>query len=60
MWYESVNFGAEKEPGLTSEREFLIDNLLVRIHSIIVMIRWSGLAQWELNSLFQVALHVPS
>jgi len=27
-----------------SEREFFIDNLLVRIHFIIVMIRWSGLA----------------
>jgi hypothetical protein len=27
-----------------SEREFLIDNLLVRINSIIVMNRWTGLA----------------
>ena len=26
------------------ETEFLIDNLLVRIHFIIVMIRWTGLA----------------
>jgi len=26
------------------EREFLIDNLLVRIHFVIVMIRWTGLA----------------
>ena len=34
------------------EREFLIDNLLVRIHSIIVMIRWTGLASWEFESLF--------
>ena len=25
------------------EREFFIDNLLVRIHYIIVMIRWTGL-----------------
>jgi len=24
-----------------------IDNLLVRIHFIIVMIRWTGLAPWE-------------
>ena len=30
-----------------SEREFFIDNLLVRIHFIIVMIRWTGLAPWE-------------
>ena len=26
------------------EREFFIDNLLVRIHFIIVMVRWTGLA----------------
>jgi len=26
------------------EREFFVDNLLVRIHFIIVMIRWTGLA----------------
>jgi len=30
-----------------TEREFLIDNLLVRIHFIIAMIRWTGLAPWE-------------
>jgi len=44
------------------EREFFIDNLLVRVQFIIVMIRWTGLAPWEfefsfpgsLNSLFQV------
>ena len=29
------------------EREFFIDNLLVRIHFIIVMGRWTGLAPWE-------------
>ena len=29
------------------EREFFIDKLLVRIHLIIVMIRWTGLAPWE-------------
>jgi len=32
----------------------LIDNLLVRIHLIIAMIRWAGLAPWEF-----VALHLP-
>ena len=36
----------------TSEREFLIDNLLVRIHFIIVMIRWTGLAPWEFELPF--------
>ena len=39
----------------TREREFFIDNLLVRNHFINVMIRWIGLAPWSLNSLFQVA-----
>jgi len=29
------------------EREFFIDNLLVRIHFTIVMIRWTGLAPWQ-------------
>ena len=42
------------------EREFFTDKLLVRIHFIIVMIRWTGLAHGSLNSLFPVALHVPS
>ena len=42
------------------EREFFIDNLLVRIHFIIVMIRWTGLAPWKFDFLFQVALHLPS
>ena len=34
------------------EREFFMVNLLVRIHFIIVMIRWTGLAQWEFESPF--------
>ena len=34
------------------EREFLIGNLLVRIHFIIVMIRWTGLAPLEFESPF--------
>ena len=29
------------------EREFFIDNLLVRIHFIIEMIWWTGLVPWE-------------
>ena len=29
------------------EREFIIEDLLVRIHFIIKMIRWIGLAPWE-------------
>ena len=30
--------------GVFAEREFFIDNLLVRVHLIIAMIRWTGLA----------------
>ena len=29
------------------EREFFSDDLLVRIHFIIVKVRWTGLAPWE-------------
>ena len=32
-----------------AERQFFIDNLLVRIHFIIVVIRWTGLAPWEFD-----------
>ena len=38
------------------EREFFTDNLLVRIHFIIVMIRWTGLAPWECEFLFPGSL----
>ena len=34
------------------EREFFIDNLLVRIHFIIVMMRWTGLTPWEFEFPF--------
>ena len=34
------------------EREFIIGHLLVRIHLIIVMIRRTGLAQWEFDFPF--------
>ena len=33
-------------------REYFIDNLLVRIHFIIVMVRWTGPAQWEFEFPF--------
>jgi len=35
---------------------FFIDNLLVRIHFIIVMIRWTGLAPWEFEFPFPGSL----
>ena len=38
------------------DREFVIDNLLVRIHVIIVMIRWTGLAPWESEFSFSGVL----
>ena len=38
------------------KREFLIDNLLVRIHFIIVMIRWTGLAPREFEFPFPGSL----
>ena len=52
---------------LEVQREFFTDNLLVRIHFIIAMIRWTDLAQWRfevpfpgcLTSTFLEALHLP-
>ena len=43
-----------------SEREFFLDNLLVRIPYIIVMTSGPASRHGSLNSLFQVALHLPS
>jgi len=39
-----------------TEREFFIDNLLVRIHLIIEMIWWTGLATWEFEFPFPGSL----
>ena len=41
---------------LIPEREFFTDNLLVRVHFIIVMIRWTGLAPWEFEFPFPGSL----
>jgi len=38
------------------EREFFIDNLLVRLHLIMVMIRWTGLAPLEFEFPFPGSL----
>ena len=38
------------------ERVFFIENLLVRIHLIIVVIRWTGLAPWEFEFPFSGSL----
>ena len=45
--------------GQVLEREFFIDNLLVRIHFIIVMIRWTGLAPCEFEFPFPGSLTWP-
>ena len=44
------------------ERELFIDNLLVRIHCIILMIRWTGLAPWEFEFPFyrQPYIYLPN
>jgi hypothetical protein len=34
------------------EKQFFIDDLLVRIHFIIVIIKWTGLAPWEFGFPF--------
>ena len=44
-----------RERGL-AEREFFIDNLLDRIHFIIVMVWWTGLAPWEFEFPFPGSL----
>ena len=44
--YSRANGPRRDRPG-PGEREFVIDNLLVRIHFIIEMFWWTGLAPWE-------------
>jgi len=48
--------GVQNQPQGLAEREFFIDNLLVRTHFIIVMIRWTGLAPWEFGFPFPGSL----
>ena len=42
-----ARLAAKRAEASGAEREFFIDNLLVRIHFIIEMIWWTGLAPWE-------------
>ena len=44
------------QPGKMVEREFFIDKLLVRIHFITVMIRWTGLTPCEFEFRFPGSL----
>ena len=56
-FYSDADFRiGERFSGTPSEREFFIDSLLVRIHFIIVMIRWTGLAPWEFELPFPGSL----
>ena len=43
-------------PGVLREGEFIINNLLVRIHFIIEMIWWTGIAPWEFEFPFPGSL----
>ena len=46
----------QKREAEVQDREFCIGNLLLRIHFIVVMIRWTGLAPWELEFPFPGSL----
>ena len=52
--------GCNVPPGVVlrppGEREFFIDNLLVRIHFIIVMFRRTGIAPWQFEFPFPGSL----
>ena len=45
-----------RQPLPGAEREICIDNLLVRIHFIIVILSWTGLALWEFEFPFPGSL----
>jgi len=51
-----MRFTSQRRRIASGEREFFIDNLLVRIHFIVEMIRWTGLAPWE----FELPLDTPT
>ena len=53
---ESLQLNGMQHLVCLPEREFFIDNLLVRIHFIIVMIRWTGLALWDFEFPFPGSL----
>ena len=63
--FEDVSRSSVSRPSASNwQREFFIENLLVRIYYTIVMIRRTGLALWELQipvpgSLTSSFLHAP-
>jgi len=52
----AVDRGQDGCARLLQESEFFIDNPLVRIHFVIEMIRWTGLAPWEFEFSFPGSL----
>ena len=50
----------EEEGGVPNEAgdvvQLSVDNLMVQIHMVIVMIRWTGLAPWEFDLPFPCSL----
>ena len=53
---KSPTLNPDAPPPAPAGREFLIDNLLVRIHFMIEMIWWTGLAPWEFEFPFPGSL----
>ena len=51
-----LKYEPQIQPRIPREREFSIDNLLIRHHVIIVIIRWTGLAPWEFEFPFPSSL----
>ena len=47
-----VNRKPQTAGAVPREGELFLDNLLARIHFIIVMIRWTGLAPWDFEFPF--------
>ena len=54
-WNDDQRKTRQVRPALP-EREFFVDNLLVRIHIVFVIIRWTGLAPWDLEFPFPGSL----
>ena len=53
--YDKVEAALAADQKVT-ERESLIDHLLVRIHFIVMRVRWTGLAPWECEFPFPGSL----
>jgi len=56
LYYSGLEVSPARCRANPAERELFIDNLLVRIHFIIVMIRWTGVAPWEFEFPFPGSL----